>query len=85
MRRTVYRVVLDGENWVVTRDGFGQVAGPFRLQSNAITYAKTRAKLNAPGRLVIEKPDGTIEEDYTFREDLRPPPGEPGRSQSPRR
>jgi uncharacterized protein DUF2188 len=78
MARVVYRVVPDGSDWKVTREGVDQSG--FAIKTDAVSYGQSHArgeweKDHRLTQLVVHKGDGTFEYEYTYGEDPFPPPG----------
>lgn len=74
-KRTVYRVLPSGDDWIVKRDGAEQAARRFDRKQDAIVYARRVAKNNRPSQVVVHRQDGTIETEWTYNGDPYPPPG----------
>jgi hypothetical protein len=66
----------DGEGgWNVKTQGAKKAAGNFDDKIDAIDKAKDIAK-NAPkGQVIIQKKDGTIQTEHTYKKDPYPPKG----------
>jgi hypothetical protein len=73
MARKVYRVLPDGDNWVVKKDGV--VLSNHYKKDPAIDSARSLALSNQPSQVVVHRSDGTIEKEWTYGDDPYPPPG----------
>ncbi len=73
MARAVYRVVPNGTQWQVKKDGV--VLSTHNTKAAAIEAGRTFAKSNQPSQLVVHRADGTIETEYTYGDDPYPPAG----------
>ena len=73
MARSVYRVVPDGDDWVVKKDG--AVLSRHSTKQPAIDSAIAKALANQPSQVVVHRKDGTIETEWTYGDDPYPPPG----------
>lgn len=76
MARKRVWVSPDGEGgWDVKSQGAKRSASNFEDKTDAIAKAKGIAK-NAPeGQVIIQKRDGTIQTEYTYKNDPYPPRG----------
>lgn len=66
----------DGKGgWNAKTQGAKKAAGNFEDKTDAIDKAKSIAK-NAPkGQVIIQKADGTIQTEHTYKKDPYPPKG----------
>jgi hypothetical protein len=70
-QQTVYHVVPSGEEWAVKKEGASQASRVAATQRDAIDYAETFARRQAPSRVVIHGEDGTITGQHSFSETQR--------------
>ena len=73
MDRAVYRVVPDGDEWVVSKDGMPIPLGRFERKRSAVERGRAAAEANRPSRLVVHGQNGPFEEEYPRRDDSSPP------------
>jgi len=73
MARTIYYVSPDSGRWKVTKGGI--VQSRHDTKEAAVTAAKTSAKANTPSQVMIQKADGTFQEEVTYGDDPFPPRG----------
>jgi hypothetical protein len=66
MAQTVYHVVPSGDEWAVKKQGSEQASRVAGTQKEAIQYAETFARKQAPSRVVIHGEDGQIEAQHSF-------------------
>jgi hypothetical protein len=64
MARTRYEVVPDGDQWIV-REG-KKSTPPLDTKELAVAAATRRAQEDAPSELVVQREDGSVEEELTF-------------------
>jgi hypothetical protein len=69
----VYRVVSEGDNWKVTRED-GTVITTHATKEDAIAAAVAMATASRPSQLMIEREDGTWEEEQVYASPEQPPP-----------
>lgn len=62
MSRPVWRVSQRGGAWQVRRDGAARATRSFPEKQAAVAAARRVARSNAPSRVVIHRPDGTVED-----------------------
>lgn len=75
MPRTVYRVLPDGNEWIVRRDGADRADSRHPTKEPAVNRARALCLNNMPSQLVVHRRDGTIEYEYTYGNDPYPPRG----------
>ncbi len=66
MAQTVYHVVPSGDEWAVKKQGAEQASRVAATQQEAVAHAETFARRQAPSRVVVHGPDGTIESQHSF-------------------
>lgn len=66
MAQTVYHVVPSGGEWAVKKQGSEQASRVAGTQKEAVQYAETFARKQAPSRVVIHGEDGMIEAQHSF-------------------
>lgn len=67
MPRMVYRVLPNGEQWVVTREGL--TLSTHTSRTPAVALGQAIAKANQPSQLVVVEPDSGREREYTYGDD----------------
>lgn len=72
MSQTVYHVVPSNEQWAVKKQGGEQASRVAPTQQEAVKYAEEFARHQAPSRVVIHAPDGTIQSQNSFEPADRP-------------
>ncbi len=71
--RTVYWVSPHGDGWKVQRQGSERPANVYPRKSEAIERGKELAMRRTPSQLMIQRADGTIEDERSY--DPYPPKG----------
>ncbi len=69
MSRTVYWVSPHDDGWQVQREGASQASNVLPTKQEAIDRGRELAKSNQPGQLIMQRADGTIEEEWAYGED----------------
>lgn len=64
--RHVYRVHLQGEEWIVSKDGEEAPRGNFTHREAAVAEALRLARSDQPARVMIDNDDGSIAEERLF-------------------
>jgi uncharacterized protein DUF2188 len=65
--RHVYRVKpKDENNWTVLKDGEDATRGERRRRNEAVDFACELAAADEPSKVVVERGDGTIDEERVF-------------------
>jgi hypothetical protein len=68
--RHVYRVVSPSHGtWVVTKEGEDRELGTRPSRDAAAELAYEFASADQPSKVVIENPDGTLEDEHVFGDD----------------
>jgi hypothetical protein len=67
MGTTQYEVLPEGDQWIVRKEG--KATPPLPSKEMAVETATRRAQEEAPARVVVQREDGTIEEERTFGDD----------------
>jgi hypothetical protein len=68
--RHVYRVTSQSDaKWVVTKEGEERVLGARPTRDAAASLAYEFANADQPSKVVIENPDGTLEDERAFGDD----------------
>lgn len=75
MYRSILHVVPYGVMWGVKWGGVRSLLHTSYYKQDAIHYAVSLAKQNAPSQVLIHRRDGTIEDERTFIGDPFPPRG----------
>jgi len=75
VKRTVYWVSPHSGNWKVQREGSDKPANVYPTKAEAIERGMELAKNNRPSQLMIQRADGTIEDERTYDSDPYPPKG----------
>ena len=65
----VYMVVAREEGWAVRREGAKQASSTHNTKVEAVEAARELSKNNAPSRLIIQRQDGTIQEELTYEQE----------------
>jgi hypothetical protein len=66
--RTLHVLAVDGEGWVVTRDG-GEPLDHFDSKREAVAVAKELARSARPTTLSIHRRDGKVSRTHTYQAD----------------
>ena len=69
MSRTVFWVSPHDDGWKVQREGASQASNVLATKLEAIERGRELAKANQPGQLIMQRADGTIEEEWTYGDD----------------
>lgn len=75
MKRTRVWVSPNGGDWVVKVEGQTLPLSRFRTKADAVEYGARTARGLAPSQLLIQRADGTIEDERTYGDDPFPPRG----------
>lgn len=73
MARNIYFVSPDNGRWKITH--MGSVLSYNSTKEGAIKAGVEVAKANQPSQLVIQRADGTFEQEFTYGYDPFPPKG----------
>ena len=74
--RKVYHVSPRSEGgWQVKAENAKRASNVEKTKTEAIEQAKELAKATPEGQVIIHKKDGTIQTEYTYRNDPFPPKG----------
>lgn len=63
--RRAYRVAAVGDGWAVLEAG-DRPSSTHRTKKEALSAARALARAKAPSRLVIERLDGTVQEEHSY-------------------
>ena len=76
-KRNVYYVSPNKKRggWDVQKQGAKRAHKHFETKDPAIKLGKELAKSSGPGQLKIQKQDGKLQTEYTYKEDPHPPKG----------
>jgi hypothetical protein len=68
--RHVYRVTSPSDGkWVVAKEGDGRVLGSRPSRGTATELACRLADADHPSKVIVENPDGTLEDERAFGDD----------------
>ena len=63
---TVYHVVPHEDGWAVEKEGGSRATSVHGTKAEAVSAGRDLAKSAAPGRLVLHRQDGTIQDTYSY-------------------
>jgi len=69
MKRRVYHVTPNGDDWKVKERGAERAVKILEDKSDAIQLAKDLAKSASLGQVIIHKGDGSIQTEHTYGQD----------------
>ncbi len=77
MSRVIYRVALDGDNWVVSRDAVRQAEYP--TKQLAVTMGSSSARrewelFKRPSQCIVNQASGSYEIDWLYGDEPAPKP-----------
>lgn len=68
---TVYLVVPHADGWAVEKEGASRATSVHATKAEAVTAGRDLAKAAAPGRLVLHRRDGSVQDTYRYGDDAR--------------
>lgn len=68
---TVYHVVPHEEGWAVEKEGGSRATSVHGTKAEAVSAGRDLAKSAAPGRLVLHRQDGTIQDTYSYDDESK--------------
>ena len=63
---TVYLVVPHADGWAVEKEGASRATSVHGTKAEAVSAGRDLAKTAAPGRLVLHRQDGTVQDTYSY-------------------
>lgn len=68
---TVYHVVPHEDGWAVEKEGASRAASVHSTKAEAVAAGRGLAKAAEPGRLVLHRQDGTVQDTYSYGDESR--------------
>lgn len=68
---TVYHVVPHTDGWAVEKEGASRATSVHGTKAEAVAAGRDLAKAAEPGRLVLHRQDGTIQDTYSYEDGSR--------------
>lgn len=68
---TVYHVVPHTDGWAVEKEGASRATSVHGTKAEAVSAGRDLAKAAEPGRLVLHRQDGTIQDTYSYEDGSR--------------
>lgn len=68
---TVYLVVPHADGWAVEKEGASRATSVHATKAEAVSAGRDLARAAAPGRLVLHRQDGSVQDTYHYGDDAR--------------
>lgn len=74
-KRKTYHLTYteDSKKWKVELEGANRASSVHENKENALESARELARKQQPSQLIVHKRDGTIQTEYTYEDDPKPP------------